>query len=307
LASPSERILITGGTGFTGRPLIKRLQQDGYEVFALGHDATDESALKVDLRDVDSLQRTVAQIHPDAIVHLAGIAATTYANVGEIYTANVVGTVNLLAALTAAKIEPRLIIIASSAQVYEFAGTDTPVTEDCRLSPKTHYAVSKRAAEEVSALYSRQFPIVITRPFNYTGPGQSPEFLVPKIVRHYAEKQQEIRVGNLDLYRDFSDISRVVEAYARLLSPSIRPTTVNICSGRAIHLRDIMKILDEISGHPVRAVTDSSLVRGDEPRFMVGSVSRLETLVGPLPNPEFRETLARIYDSFCRRRNTALG
>jgi len=111
----------------------------------------------------------------------------------------------------------------------------------------------------------------------------------------------------LDLYRDFSDISRVVEAYARLLSPSIRPTTVNICSGRAIHLRDIMKILDEISGHPVRAVTDSSLVRGDEPRFMVGSVSRLETLVGPLPNPEFRETLARIYDSFCRRRNTALG
>jgi GDP-6-deoxy-D-talose 4-dehydrogenase len=307
LASPSERILITGGTGFTGRPLTKRLQQDGYEVFALGHDATDESALKVDLRDVDSLQRTVAQIHPDAIVHLAGIAATTYANVGEIYTANVVGTVNLFAALTAAKIEPRTVIIASSAQVYEFAGTDTPVTEDCGLAPKTHYAASKRAAEEVSALYSGQFPIVITRPFNYTGPGQSPEFLVPKIVRHYVEKQHEIRVGNLDLFRDFSDISRVVEAYARLLSYSIKPTTVNICSGRSIYLGDILRILDDISDHPIRAVTDPSLVRGDEPRFMVGSPTRLETLVGPLPNPQFRETLARIYDSFCQERSAAVG
>ena len=307
MASPSERILITGGTGFTGKPLAKRLRQEGHEVFALGHDATDKGALKVDLRDADSLRRTLAQIRPDAIVHLAGIAATTYANVGEIYTANVVGTVNLFAALAAEKLEPRIVIIASSAQVYEFSGTETPVTEDCRLRPKTHYAVSKRTAEEVGGLYSRQFPIIIARPFNYTGPGQSPEFLVPKIVRHYAEKRNEIRVGNLDLFRDFSDISRVVEAYARLLTRSMKPTTVNICSGRAIYLGDIFKTLDDISGHAVRAVTDPSLVRGDEPRFMVGSPSRLETMVGPLPNPKFRETLARIYDSFCQQRGVAIG
>jgi nucleoside-diphosphate-sugar epimerase len=113
---------------------------------------------------------------------------------------------------------------------------------------------------------------------------------------HYAERKSEIRLGNLDLFRDYSDISRVVEAYTRLLSPSIAPTTTNICSGRAIQLVDIIKFMDELTGHPIRVVTDPSLVRSGEPQFIVGSPARLESLVGPLPNPEFRETLAEMYD-----------
>ena len=306
MASRSECVLITGGGGFTGRPLVERLRQDGHEVIALGHETSGASALNIDLRDLDGLTRILAQTHPNAIVHLAGIAATTYGNVGELYSANVVGTANLFAALTAAKIEPRIVIVASSAQVYEFTGTNAPLTEDCPLAPMTHYAVSKRATEEIAAIYSRQIPIIITRPFNYTGPGQARNFLIPKIIQHYAEKQREVRVGNLDLFRDFSDISRVIEAYARLLSQSVKPTTVNICSGRAIYLADILKIMEDISGHSIRAVTDSSLVRQDEPRFIVGSPSRLERLVGPLPNPDFHETLARIYDSCCTQRNAAV-
>ena len=305
MGSRSERVLITGGGGFTGRPLAERLRQDGHEVLALGHEAPDASALNTDLRDLDGLTRTLAQTRPNAIVHLAGIASPAYGNVGEIYAANVVGTVNLFAALAAAKVEPRIIIVASSAQVYEVTGSNTPIIEESPLAPRTHYAVSKRALEEISALYSNQFQVIITRPFNYTGPGQSPEFLVPKIVRHYVEKQREIRVGNLDLFRDFSDIDRVVEAYSRLVSRSIKPTTVNICSGHAVYLADILKILDEISGHSIRAVTEPSLVRRDEPRFIIGSPSRLEALVGPLPNPEFRKTLVRIYASFCQPLNTA--
>ena len=301
MVSHSERVLITGGSGFTGRPLTERLRQDGHEVVAVSHEAGDAGTLNVDLRDFDGLTRALSQVRPSAIVHLAGIAATTYGNVGEMYSANVVGTANLFAALTAAKIEPRTVIVASSAQVYEFSGANLPLTEDVVLAPKTHYAVSKLAAEEMAAIYSRQFPIIITRPFNYTGPGQTTDFLVPKIVLHYVEQRSEIRLGNLDLFRDFSDISRVVEAYSRLLSRSISPTTTNICSGRSVHLSDIPKIMEEISGHPVRVMTDPSLLRGEEPRFIVGSPSRLETLVGPLPNPEFRETLARMYDAFCRK------
>ena len=212
-----------------------------------------------------------------------------------------------LRALTAAKIEPRIVVVASSAQVYDFPNTVAQITEDCPLAPKTHYAVSKRATEEIAAIYSRQFPIIVTRPFNYTGPGQTTSFIVPKIVQHYVERRSEIRLGNLDLFRDFSDISRVVEVYSRLLSGSIEPTTVNICSGRAVYLADILKIMDEISGHPIRAVTESLFVRGDEPRYIVGSPLRLEGLVGPLPNPEFRETLARIYNWFLQQRRVAVG
>jgi GDP-6-deoxy-D-talose 4-dehydrogenase len=123
---------------------------------------------------------------------------------------------------------------------------------------------------------------------------------VAKIVYHYAVEHAEIRLGNLDLYRDISDIGRVVEAYARLLSLPVEPATINICSGRAVHLADILQIMDEMSGYRLRVVTDPSLVRANEPQFIVGSPAPLETLVGPLPNPDFRETLKQMYGAFRR-------
>ncbi len=218
MVSRSERVLITGGTGFTGRPLAARLRQEGYDVVVLSHDAVGADVLGVDLRDLAGLTLVLSKTRPQAIVHLAGIAAPAHGNIGDIYVANIVGTANLFAALAAAKLEPRVVIVAGSAQVYDFSGAELAITEDCPLAPRTHYAVSKRATEDIAAIYSRQFRIIITRPFNYTGPGQTTNFLVPKIVRHYAERRSEIKLGNLDLFRDFSDIERVVEAYARLLS-----------------------------------------------------------------------------------------
>ena len=295
MGSLSDRILITGGSGFTGRPLAVRLRREGHEVIALARVTNDAGVLNVDLCDVGGLTQALSLARPSAIVHLAGIAEPTYSEIGEMYLANVVGTANLFAALIAAKIEPRIVIVASSAHVYNISSM-RPLIEDDPQAPKTHYGVSKRATEDIAAVYSRRFPITITRPFNYTGPEQTTNFLVPRIVLHYAERKSEIRLGNLDLFRDYSDISRVVEAYSRLLSPSIAPTTTNICSGRAIHLVDIIKFMDELTGRPIRVVTDPSLVRSGEPQFIVGSPARLESLVGPLPNPEFRETLAEMYD-----------
>ena len=295
MAARSERVLVTGGSGFTGRPLAEQLRQDGHDVVAVSHEADDAGGLIVDLCNLDALTEALSRVRPGAVVHLAGIAATTYSDVGKIYSANVVGTANLFAALSSAKIEPRIVIVASSAQIYAAPNSDMPLTEDSPVAPETHYAVSKRTTEDIARIYSQRFPVIVTRAFNYTGPGQSSAFLVPKIVRHYAEAESEIRLGNLDVFRDFSDIRRVVAAYSQLVTRAINPTTVNICSGRAIHLCDIPKIVADISGRNLKIVTDASLLRSDEPHVIVGSPARLELLVGPLPNPEFRETLLNMY------------
>jgi GDP-6-deoxy-D-talose 4-dehydrogenase len=300
LASRSESALITGGSGFTGRLLAERLRKNRYSVTSISRGASDADALRMDLRDLDGLTQMLSRIRPSAIVHLAGISAPTHSNIGEIYSANVIGTANLFAAIERAKLDPRIVIVASSAQLYAAEDNSARIQEDNPLVAKTHYAISKHASEEIAALYSRKFPILVTRPFNYTGPKQSIDFLVPKLVQHFAEQRSDIRLGNLDLFRDFSDIDRVVEAYARLVSGPVNPTTVNICSGRAVHLLDILEFLRNLSGHQIRVIPDHSLYRADEPRCMIGSPARLESMVGDLPNPEFKETLSRMYDAACR-------
>jgi nucleoside-diphosphate-sugar epimerase len=297
LVSLSEQVLVTGATGFTGRLLVQRLRDDGYDVIAPSHGSTDPGAMNVDFCDFDRLTEFFSTIQPNVVVHLAGIAAPYHHKIDEIYRANVVGTGNLFVALSARKHKPRLIIVASSAQVYDTASASEPLTEDTPLAPKSHYAVSKRATEDIASIYANEFSVVVTRPFNYTGPGQSDEFIVPKIVQHYAKRRPEIRVGSLDRFRDFSDIRRVVEVYARLISRSVEPATVNICSGRTVYLGDIFKIMEDVSGHTLNIVTEPSFFRNDDPRIIVGSPLRLDSAVGPLPNPPFRETLTRMYEA----------
>ena len=118
MGSRSERVLITGGAGFTGRPLAERLRQDGHEVAALSRGDGDGRELDVDLCNFDAISGAFNRIRPTAIVHLAGIASPTHTQIGEMYSANVVGTANLFAALVSIKLEPRIVIVASSGQLY---------------------------------------------------------------------------------------------------------------------------------------------------------------------------------------------
>jgi nucleoside-diphosphate-sugar epimerase len=293
----SRRVLLTGAEGFTGRPLAARLRQDGHEVIAacqhLSGPAGDGQVV-LDLRDRDAVMRLVAERRPTVVVHLAGISAPTHGDVGELYMSNVVGTANLLTSLVASAVEPDVVMVASSAAVYAPGQGRAPLTEDHPLAPKTHYGVSKQAVEAIAAMHAGHFRIVVTRPFNYTGPGQSTAFLVPKIVRHFIERRSEIQLGNLDLDRDYSDITRVIEAYSRLVAAPPEAGTLNICSGRALHLADIVSMMREISGQDMTVVNAPELFRA-EPHFILGSPTRLEAAVGVLPSPDFRETLKRMY------------
>lgn len=297
MASRSDRILLTGSGGFTGRPLAERLRTDGHTVIGLTRHPGEAGEYCGDLANADWVRQVVADIKPTVAVHLAGIATTLHADMGEVYSVNVVGTANLLSALATPVARPRLVIVASSATVYARPDSDAPIGEDFRLDPGNHYAASKRAAEDVARLFLDRLRILVTRPFNYTGPGQSTAFLVPKIVDHFARRAPEIELGNLDLFRDISDVERVIEAYARLLSAPIESTKVNICSGRTIHLRQIVSLMQEISGHRIKVVQNPSLMRGNEAPTIRGSVARLEELVGDLPNPDFGTTLRRMYEA----------
>jgi len=297
LASRSERILLTGSGGFTGRPLATRLRRDGHEVFGITKGQATDDEIHGDLLNRDWVHRTIAEISPTIILHLAALSATQQTG-RDAYAVNIEGTGNLLNAAAALQTRPTRIIVASSAAVYAPPIDGQPIGEDHPLGPRGAYAESKRAMENVARTFTDRLRILITRPFNYTGPGQDPtNFIVPKLVDHFVRRAPWISVGNLDLYRDFSDIRRVVEAYARLVSAPIDSAVVNICSGRTVHLAAIVEILAQISGHSIDVITDPALVRPGEARTILGSAERLTSMLGNLPNPDFRETLRSMYES----------
>ena len=245
------------------------------------------------------------RIRPTAIVHLAGIASQTHTQIGEMYAANVVGTANLFAALVGIKLEPRIIIVASSGQLYASPDAEVLLTEEHRWRPRPTMPLANTRLKKL--LRSIRASSRLSSPVRSTIPVQV------KRRRSSFPRSSGITLSNgAKLSRKLKFVPRLFRhrschrAYSRLVSQPIAPTTVNICSGRAVYLADILAIMDDISGHPLRRVSDPSLFRADEARFLVGSPARLEGLIVPLPNPELRDTLARMYDAFVKQ-HVALG
>lgn len=291
------RTLITGAAGFTGRYLVQALAARGHEVHGLVHAQADEAIEGVaavhlaDLADFQALSRAVNEIRPDKVVHLAAVSYVAHDDVADLYRSNVVGTRQLLEALARSSNRPQSIILASSANVYgnNRAGI---LEEHLSPAPANDYGVSKVAAECLAHIYSDRLPLVIVRPFNYTGPGQSTNFIIPKIISHVRARSPVIELGNLDVSRDFSDVRTVVDAYSRLLDePNAVGGTFNICSGKAVSLRTIINLAQEVSGHSFEVAVNPAFVRSNEVQSLWGSPARVESLLGPLDHIPLEQTL----------------
>ena len=284
--------LLTGASGFTGRYLELALQSRGYRVVR----ADPAGPHPCDLTDPRAVEETISRSEPEVAIHLAAVTFVAHNNAEDFYRVNVLGTLNLLQALASLKHPPRRIIIASSANVYGTPKADV-LDESLCPAPVNHYAASKLAMECMVRTWFDRLPILITRPFNYTGPGQAEHFLVPKIVRHYRERAPHIELGNLHVSRDYSDVEDVVAAYLALLESDVRSEVVNICSGRAIALLDIIDMMNEIAGYKIEVRVNPEFVRENEVPRLVGSPAKLRSLVDiPEPCP-FVETLRRMYEA----------
>jgi nucleoside-diphosphate-sugar epimerase len=292
-----RKVLITGAGGFTGRYLAPKLAAAGYEVHGTVH-AGDDGSIEglaeghlANLTDYERVAELVAEVGPEKVVHLAAISFVAHGDVNEIYASNVVGTRNLLEALARTVVPPAAVLLASSANVYG-NGRGGMLDESVPVNPVNDYAVSKVAAELIAATYKDRLPIIVVRPFNYTGRGQSDQFIVPKIISHVRAGSSEIELGNLDVARDFSDVRGVVEAYARLLeTPAAIGETFNVCSGRATSLQELIQLVRQISGHDFAVRTDPKFVRRDEVTALWGSARKLAGMIGPLPMPPLEDTL----------------
>jgi len=276
-----KKALITGIKGFTGQYMAADLSAAGYEVYGFGSTPAQNSSryFQVDLTNAAQVKNAVDSIQPDVVVHLAAIAFVGHADPNAFYSVNLCGTRNLLQVLSESAKMPDAVLIASSANVY---GNNTPgkLAESVPARPANDYAVSKLAMEYMTSLFYEKLPIIITRPFNYTGAGQAENFLIPKIVKHFRERKEVIELGNIDVWRDFSDVRDVVKSYSALLHSRSFGQTVNVASGKMHSLREVVDLCQSLTGHDIKIEVNPDFVRPNEIKELCGDITLLSSLVG---------------------------
>lgn len=280
------RILITGGFGFTGKSLLTQL-------LGIGHDAR---ALTSKLDDLQEMNLEIAAFKPQAVIHLAGISNARHSIVEDFYNVNLIGSRNLLSVISNNCPDISCVVLASTAHVY--ASEDGGIlSESSLIKPGNDYAVSKYAMEMMAGLWMNKLPIVITRPFNYTGVGQPEEFVIPKIVEHFKSKKTHISMGSTNLYREFGDVRDVIDVYTNIIENPPIGEVVNICSNQPVQLDDVIKSLKDITGHQLKVEINPRFVREGEPKTLIGDRTKLSNYFPNLKPRELRDTLSWMLSS----------
>jgi len=284
-ADPKRRLLVTGLSGFVGATIARVLQTTAHgQRWTLAN-----IAATLDLREQGAVSQLIAQQRPDAVIHLAAQSAVpeSFRDPETTLQVNIIGTLHLLRALEAAQFRGRMLYVGTG-EVYGLVPeAELPVSETRLPRPRNPYAVSKLAAEALCWQYhvSRGMDIVLARPFNHIGAGQSDRFAVSDFARQVADIAQGrqppvLRVGDLDVTRDFTDVRDVVEAYLALLERGHAGEIYNVCSGAEHSLSSILQALMDLAGVEAKIETQVERMRPSEQRRMRGDASKIFTATG---------------------------
>jgi nucleoside-diphosphate-sugar epimerase len=287
------RIWITGAAGFVGRRLSVRLRSAGHAVIGVDRE--------VEITDAPRLARSLASARADAVIHLAALSSPAHSLREPELAArvNYLGTRAVLEAVRTTAPRARVLLVSSGDVYGSHAAGGAPFRETDPLAPRTPYARSKACADLLGASYAeRGLEIVRVRPFNHTGPGQSPVFVAPAFARQVAaiaagRGEPVITVGNLASVRDFLDVDDVLDAYQRLLDAAVPVGTYNVASGVGRPISELLDALIEIAGVRCTIAVDPERVRPTD--SAIGDAGRLRAATGWEPRTAWRDTLSRLF------------
>ena len=304
-------ILVTGIDGFVGSHLAEALlQRPGDRAFGFIRGNTPSplidrirdrlTLIPCELNDLDGMRTAITKVNPDGIVHLAGQAfvPTSFTSPLETFQTNIIGTIHLLECVRQLKLACAVIVVSSGEVYGGVEASRLPIDESFPLMPQNPYAASKACADLLAQQYRSSFglKVVVARPFNHLGPGQSEQFVGSAFAKQIAEiklgkRPNELSVGNLDALRDFTDVRDVVQAYVKILAVADQHAVYNICSGVPTSVREILDTLRELSGLDFSIVTDPARMRPSDTHVITGSSQRLRVATTWEPRITLRQTL----------------
>ncbi len=302
------RALVTGAAGFVGRHLTSYLLGLRHEVAGLVHPddggagllGDDVEIFSLDILDHGLLCDSVSRFRPDAVFHLAAYANPegSWREARRTLEINIIGTHNLLAAAASMGTKPRLLLVGSAQQYGQVPPDEQPIREELDQKPLTPYAVSKTSQEYLGMrmVWSEELPVLMTRSFNHTGPGQADSYVCSSLARQVVEvergiREPVIRVGNLDVRRDFTDVRDVVAAYHRIVERGRPGTAYNVCRGEAVSIRDVLDRLVSLSQARVEVVVDPDRYHSLDVPLILGDPSLLRKDTDWSPQYSLERTL----------------
>ena len=301
--------LITGATGFAGSHLLQRLASQGVSAHAWAHRASGRTTpasdarvtwAAIDLLDRGAVRDALEDARPAVIYHFAGAANVqdAWRDPARALQINVIGTHNLLSAVRELGLDCR-VLVTGSALVYK--PQLVALTESSPIGTPTPYGVSKLAQELVAA--ESGVPVVLARPFNHAGPGQSPAFATSAFAQQIAEieagrRDPVLHVGNLDAERDITDVRDTVRAYEALVARGRTGRPYNVCTGRAYKMGALLDILLSRARARVSVAVDPSRLRPSDNPVVLGSHARLTEDTGWVPEIPIERTLEDLLDAW---------
>lgn len=307
------RALITGAGGFVGGHLCAYLlAHTDWEltgtVYPQPVEAEPQPRLRLkhaDLRDPEGVRTLVGEVQPDYIFHLAAqsFVPTSFADPWDTLENNIRAELNLLEAVCRSDRQVRVLVIGSNEEYGAPRPGELPQTEESPLRPNSPYAVSKVAQDFLGLQYHLAYGLAVVRvrPFNHTGPRQSPRFVVPAFASQIARieaglQEAVVKVGNLDAARDFTDVRDIVRAYHLAVTQGEPGEVYNLASGRPQPVRGLLETLLSYSEVEMRVERDPERYRPVDVPVVYGSAEKFRWQTGWEPRIPFEQTLRDTLD-----------
>lgn len=303
-----KKALVTGAAGFVGSHLIEHLLENNIAVTAIIHPKHSSNNIdplknKISVYEADLTQKKefnkIKNWNYNYVFHLAAFSSPhdSFKKPQDTIKNNVFCQLSLLEQLKGNKSNAKILIVGSADEYGDVDQKYLPVNEDAPLSPTSPYAVSKVAQDLLGYQYFLNYGlnIVRVRPFNHIGPRQSHQFVVASFANQIAMAERKgggaIKVGNLESFRDFTDVRDIVNAYLLALENGDAGEVYNIGSGNAYKISDILNKLIKISTVKIEVKQEKGRVRKSDIKKIYCDYSKFKSKTGWQPTINIDTTL----------------